>query len=37
VGDDFFEGDGWLREIDRMFRAAKPMLDFTNAVIEDYE
>ena len=37
VGDDFFEGEGWLREIDRMFRAAKPMLDFTNAVIEDYE
>ena len=37
VADDFFEGDGWLDEMERMFRAAKPMMDFTNSVIDDYE
>lgn len=37
VGDEFFEGDGWLGEMERMFRAAKPMMDFVNSVIDDYE
>ena len=37
VGDDFFEGDKWLDEMERMLRAAKPMMDFMNAVIDDYE
>ena len=37
VNDCFFEGDGWLGECERMFRAAKPMMDFVNAVIDDYE
>ncbi len=37
VADDFFEGDGWLDECDKMFLAAKPMMDFTNNVIDDYE
>lgn len=37
VGDDFFEGDAWLDEMERMFRAAKPMMDFMNSVIDDYE
>ena len=37
VGDDFFEGDAWLDECERIFRAAKPMMDFVNAVIDDYE
>ena len=37
VPNDFFEGDGWLDEIERMFRTAKPMMDFMNAVIDDYE
>jgi len=37
VDDDFFEGDGWLDEMERMFRAAKPMMDFVNGVIDDYE
>lgn len=37
VGNDFFEGDGWLDECEKMFRAAKPMMDFTNSVIDDYE
>ena len=37
VANDFFEGDGWLDEMERMFRAAKPMMDFMNAVIDDYE
>ena len=37
VPETFFEGDTWLDEIERMFRAAKPMMDFMNAVIDDYE
>ena len=37
VPNDFFEGDAWLDEIERMFRIAKPMMDFMNAVIDDYE
>lgn len=37
VDEDFFEGDGWLDECEKMFRAAKPMMDFTNNVIDDYE
>jgi uncharacterized protein (TIGR02453 family) len=37
VSDDFFEGDGWLRQMEKIFKTAKPMMDFTNAVIDDYE
>ena len=37
VSEDFFEGDDWLDEMERVFRAAKPMMDFMNAVIDDYE
>ena len=37
VADDFFEGDGWLDEMEKIFRAAKPMMDFMNEVIDDYE
>jgi len=37
VADDFFDGDGWLDEMERVFRAAKPMMDFMNSVIDDYE
>lgn len=37
VADNFFGGDGWLDQIEVMFKAAKPMMDFMNAVIDDYE
>ena len=37
VADDFFEGDAWLDEMERLFRIAKPMMDFINAVVDDYE
>ena len=37
VSDDFFQGDRWLDDIVPMFRAAKPMMDMMNAVIDDYE
>lgn len=37
VPDVFFEGEGWLNDAIEMFRAAKPMIDFTNCVIDDYE
>ena len=36
VPETFFEGDVWLDEIECMFRAAKPMMDFINDVIKDY-
>ena len=37
VSEGFFEGDKWLDEMECVFRAAKPMMDFMNAVIDDYE
>ena len=37
VSNTFFEGDDWLDEMELMFRAAKPMMDFMNSVIDDYE
>ena len=37
VPDDFYQGDAWLDEAERMFLAAKPMMDMMNAVIDDYE
>ena len=37
VDDDFFEDEQWLDEMERIFRAAKPMMDFMNSVIDDYE
>jgi len=37
VPDTFFEGDRWLDEMVKVFKVGKPMMDFTNAVIDDYE
>ena len=37
VPDTFFEGDNWLTESMKIFKVAKPMMDFMNAVIDDYE
>ena len=37
VSNSFFMGDEWLEEMERIFRAAKPMMDFMNVVIDDYE
>jgi len=37
VPDTFFEGDAWLTEAMKIFKVAKPMMDFMNAVIDDYE
>ena len=37
VRDDFFEGNGWLDEMEHIFLAGKPMMDFMNSVIDDYE
>ncbi len=37
VGEDFFDGDGWLDEMEKIFKAGKPMQDFINSVIDDYE
>lgn len=37
VPEDFFAQDNWLDEMEKIFRAAKPMMDFMNNVIDDYE
>ena len=37
VPDDFFNGDDWYDEAMKIFKSAKPMMDFMNAVIDDYE
>ena len=37
VPDSFFDGDEWLNHIVDVFKVAKPMMDFINAVIDDYE
>ncbi|MBQ6209857.1 MAG: DUF2461 domain-containing protein [Prevotella sp.] len=37
VPDDFFNGDDWYDEAITIFKTAKPMMDFMNAVIDDYE
>jgi hypothetical protein len=37
VSNTFFEGDNWLDEMECIFRTAKPMMDFMNSVIDDYE
>lgn len=35
--DDFFQGDAWLDELARLMKLAKPMMDFINSVVDDYE
>ncbi len=37
VPESFFEGDSWLDEMVEVFKVGKPMMDFINAVIDDYE
>ena len=37
VSDSFFSGDKWMQKVVPVFQAAKPMMDFTNSVIDDYE
>ena len=37
VTDDYYEGDGWLENMVDIFKTAKPMMDFMNNVIDDYE
>ena len=37
VPDTFFEGDRWLDEMMKVFEVAKPMVDFVNNVVDDYE
>ncbi len=37
VDEQFFQGDEWLDQMELIFKAAKPMMDFFNAVIDDYE
>ncbi len=37
VDDDFFEGDRWFDKMKEIFKVGKPMMDFINNVIDDYE
>lgn len=37
VPDTFFERKDWLDRMNEVFIAAKPMMDFVNSVIDDYE
>lgn len=37
VDDSFFESDSWMDEAEKIFKTAKPMLDFINNVVDDYE
>ncbi|MCH4147213.1 MAG: DUF2461 domain-containing protein [Prevotella sp.] len=37
VPNDFFDGDGWMNEIVKYFKVAKPMMDIVNSVVDDYE
>ncbi len=37
VPDDFFAGNTWIENAVEIFKAAKPMMDFVNSVIDDYE
>ena len=37
VTDDFYSSDGWLDYMEHVFRVGRPMMDFINAVIDDYE
>lgn len=38
VADDFFDAhDKWLDRMCDVFKTAKPMMDFVNAVVDDYE
>ena len=37
VADDFFGSAGWVGKTTEILRTAKPMMDFMNSVIDDYE
>lgn len=37
VEDNFFEQPNWQQRMADIFQTAKPMMDFTNSVIDDYE
>ena len=37
VPDTFFSSDSWIDEMAEVFQVAKPMMDFVNNVIDDYE
>ncbi|MFC2384065.1 MAG: DUF2461 domain-containing protein [Hoylesella saccharolytica] len=37
VPDTFFEGDAWIDRAMQIYKTAKPMMDFVNNVIDDYE
>ncbi|MGI6232798.1 MAG: DUF2461 domain-containing protein [Prevotella sp.] len=37
ISDDFFTSDRWKSSLTDIFKTAKPMMDFINSVIDDYE
>ena len=37
VDDDFFAQPDWMQRAIEIFKVAKPMMDFINSVVDDYE
>lgn len=37
VDDNFFSKEDWTRKMSRIFEVGKPMMDFVNSVVDDYE
>ncbi len=37
VADDFYNSADWTKKMVKLLKVAKPMMDFTNSVIDDYE
>ena len=37
LGPGLFEGERWLDGISEILKVGKPMMDFINSVIDDYE
>lgn len=37
IPDDFFSSDQWRNQLTDIFSTVKPMMDFVNSVIDDYE
>lgn len=37
VPDTFFEADNWIDEAIKVFKVGRPMMDFINDVVDDYE
>ena len=37
MDESIFENHDWVRKVADICKAAKPMMDFVNSVVDDYE